>query len=585
MAFLPLWLRQYKRQHLSDDAVAGTITAILLIPQALAYALLAGLPPEVGLYASIVPPIIYALTGSSRTLAVGPVAVAAVMVAAALANFAQGDTERALAGALWLSLLSGGFLLLFAGLKLGWLSNFVGHPVLNGFSTGAAITIIGTQLPTLLGISIGTQHTFLNAIASLLPELGKTQQITMVSGALVVILLLISRHYLANWLKTLGLSSETANLATRVTPLIIVVSAILLSMQFDGPAHLTVVGNIPVGLPIPSLAFLWVPGWQSLISSALLIALIAYVESLSIAKLLAMRQRQRIDTNQELLALGSTNIASSMVGGMPVAGGFARSMVNFEAGAKTQLASIIAAGWVALAAMTLSSGLAPLPTTVLAAIIVVAVTQLIDLRGTITTWRYDKRDGLSQIATFLGVLILGIEPGLLIGIGLALVLYLHRTSNPHIAVIGQLTGTEHFRNVLRHPVQTWPSLLIIRIDENLYFANTPQVETQLLALVADHPQAKHLLLVLSGVAAIDASGLELLESLQTSLQETGIELHLAEVKGPVMDKLQHTHFMQVLGSSHVHLSTHLAVNQLIQPTTTTASDIQDVFTLRKPGEQ
>ncbi|MDZ4299267.1 MAG: sulfate permease [Moraxellaceae bacterium] len=564
MAFLPLWLRQYQRRDLSDDALAGTITAILLVPQALAYALLAGLPPEVGLYASIIPPIIYALTGSSRTLAVGPVAVAAVMVAAALANFAQGDPALALAGALWLSFLSGVFLLLFAALRLGWLSHFVSHPVLNGFSTGAAITIIGTQLPTLLGISISSQHAFIGAINALLPELSKTQQLTLVSGATVILLLLISRHWLASWLKDLGMSASSAGLTTRVTPLLIVVLAILLSMRFDGGAHLAVVGDIPAGLPMPSLAFLWVPGWQSLVSSALLIALIAYVESLSVAKLLAMRRRQRIDANQELMALGSTNIASSIVGGMPVAGGFARSMVNFEAGAKTQLASIITASWVALAALVFSSGLAPLPKTVLAAIVVVAVTQLIDLRSILTTWRYDKRDGLSQVATVIGVLLLGIEPGLMIGIGLALVLYLHRTSNPHIAVIGQLAGTEHFRNVLRYSVQTWPSLLIVRIDENLYFANTPQVESQLLSLVADHPKAKHLVLVLSGVAAIDASGLELLESLHVSLSEAGIQLHLAEVKGPVMDRLQSTHFMHTLNPSHIYLSTHQAVSHLIQ---------------------
>ncbi|MDP1775441.1 MAG: SulP family inorganic anion transporter, partial [Moraxellaceae bacterium] len=300
MAFLPLWLRQYQRRDLSDDALAGTITAILLVPQALAYALLAGLPPEVGLYASIIPPIIYALTGSSRTLAVGPVAVAAVMVAAALANFAQGDPALALAGALWLSFLSGVFLLLFAALRLGWLSHFVSHPVLNGFSTGAAITIIGTQLPTLLGISISSQHAFIGAINALLPELSKTQQLTLISGATVILLLLISRHWLASWLKHLGMSASSAGLTTRVTPLLIVVLAILLSMHFDGAAHLAVVGGIPAGLPMPSLAFLWVPGWQSLVSSALLIALIAYVESLSVAKLLAMRRRQRIDANQEL---------------------------------------------------------------------------------------------------------------------------------------------------------------------------------------------------------------------------------------------------------------------------------------------
>lgn len=564
MAWLPDWLKNYHSSDFGNDALAGTITAILLIPQALAYAMLAGLPPEVGLYASVAPPVLYALTGSSRTLAVGPVAVAAVMVAAALSGFAQGDPARAIAGALWLALLSGGFLLLFAVLRLGWLSHFVSHPVLNGFSTGAAITIIGTQIPALTGLSLAHQESFLALVVDLLPTLGQTQGLVIACGLSTLLLLLLSRHRLTAWLTHAGLAHKQAALASRMMPLIIVVSAIALSARFDGPAHLSVVGSIPQGLPLPSADFLFVPGWQSLAGSALLIALIGYVESLSVARLLALRRRQRIDPDRELLALGSTNIGASFFGGMPVAGGFARSMVNFDAGARTQVAALITAGWVALAAIAFSGALAPLPKTVLAAIVVVAVTQLIDLRGMVATWRYDRSDGASQVATVIGVLVLGIEPGLLLGIGLALMLYLRRTSNPHIAVVGRLNGTEHYRNVLRHSVTTWPSLLLVRIDENLYFANTPQVETRLLSLIAEHPRTRHLVLILSGVAAIDASGLELLESVHASLQEAGIQLHLAEIKGPVMDRLADTSFMRTLDTRHVYLSTEQAVAALAE---------------------
>lgn len=562
MTLLPDWLLTYQRRDLGDDALAGTITAILLIPQALAYALLAGLPPEVGLYASVIPPILYALTGSSRTLAVGPVAVAAVMVAAALGGFAEGDPARALAGGLWLALLSGLFLLLFAFLRLGWLSHFVSHPVLNGFSTGAAITIIGTQVPALVGILLGNQESFLDLLQELLPRLASINGLVLGCGLLTMTLLLLARNQLPGWLQVLGLSRKQAALSARMMPLLLVVGAILLSASLQGEAQMPVVGSIPQGLPAPSLDFLFVPGWQGLVGSALLIALIGYVESLSVARLLALRRRQRIDPDRELLALGVTNIGSAAFGGMPVAGGFARSMVNFDAGARTQLAAIITAGWVALAAFAFTGALAPLPKVVLAAIVVVAVTQLIDLRGIVSTWRYDRGDGLAQLATVLGVLALGIEPGLLLGIGLALAITLRRTSNPHIAVVGRVPGTEHYRNILRHQVVTWPELLLVRVDENLYFANVPQVESRLLALVADHPQAKQLVLILSGVAAIDASGLELLESLEQSLQEAGMQLHLAEVKGPVMDKLQGTHFMRALGADHVHLSTELAVQRL-----------------------
>lgn len=562
LLWLPDWLRHYQSRDLSHDALAGTITAILLIPQALAYAMLAGLPPEIGLYASVAPPIIYALTGSSRTLAVGPVAVAAVMVAAALGGFAQGDPARAVAGALWLALLSGGFLLLFAALRLGWLSHFVSHPVLNGFSTGAAITIIGTQIPTLTGLSLGNQDSLLALMGHLLPKLSQVHILAMACGLATLLLLLMARYRLAGWLASAGMPPKHAALATRMMPLFIVISAITLSFWLDGALYLPVVGVIPQGLPLPSTDFMFVSGWQSLAGSALLIAIISYVESLSVARLLALRRRQRIDPDRELLALGSTNLGSALFGGMPVAGGFARSMVNFDAGARTQLAAIITAGWVALAAIAFSGALAPLPKTVLAAIVVVAVTQLIDLRGILATWRYDRSDGASQLVTVIGVLILGIEPGLLLGIGLALMLYLRRTSNPHIAVVGRVAGTEHYRNVLRHTVTTWPELLLVRIDESLYFANAPQVETRLLSLIAEHKETRHLVLIMSGVAAIDASGLELLESVHTSLKEAGVQLHLAEIKGPVMDHLEGTHFLKALGLAHTYLSTEQAVAAL-----------------------
>lgn len=562
---LPDWLRQYDRRDLGDDALAGTITAILLVPQALAYALLAGLPPAVGLYASVVPPLFYALTGSSRTLAVGPVAVAAVMVAAALAGFSQGDSTRALAGALWLALLSGAFLLLFAALRMGWLSHFISHPVLNGFSTGAAITIIGTQLPALTGIASGQTDSLLALLERLLPRLNELHPLVAACGGITIVLLLLARTRLAGALARAGLPAARAALLARMAPLLIVAVAITASALFAGASHLPVVGEIPRGLPAPSLDFLAVDGWQALIGSALLIAIIGYVESLSVARLLALRRRQRIDPDRELLALGGTNVAAAAFGGMPVAGGFARSMVNFDAGARTQLAAIITAAWVALAAFLFSAALAPLPKVVLAAIVVVAVTQLIDLRGLLATWRYDRNDGLAQLGTLLGVLVLGIEPGLLLGVGLALALFLRRTSNPHIAVVGRVPGTEHYRNIERHQVITWPQLLIVRVDENLYFANAPQLEIRLLGLIADRRETRHLVLVLSGVATVDASGLELLEHLHHALHEAGITLHLAEVKGPVMDHLQGTAFMAALGREHLHLSTEAAVNRLTRP--------------------
>lgn len=564
MHYMPAWLRHYQRADFRDDALAGTITAILLVPQALAYALLAGLPPEIGLYASVLPPVIYALMGSSRTLAVGPVAVAAVMVASALQSFADGDSSRALAGALWLALLSGGFLLLFGLLRLGWLSYFVSHPVLSGFSTAAAITIIGTQIPALTGMTGDRHAAFFGMAYHMLPRLNDSDAIVVSTAAMTLVLLFIGRYRLSHWLTQRGLSTRGATLTTRLLPLLLVVSALALSAAFDGAAHLPVVGNIPHGLPLPSMSFLWLDGWTSLVGSALLIAIIAYVESLSVARILAIRRRERIDPDQELLALGATNMGAALAGGMPVAGGFSRSMVNFDAGARTQLAAIITAAWVALAAFALSEVLAPLPTLVLAAIVVVAVTQLIDLQSLRRTWRYDRRDGIAQAGTLVAVLAMGIEPGLLVGMVLAIGMYLQRTSDPHIAVVGQVPGSEHYRNIQRHAVTTWPSLRLIRVDENIYFANAPAIEARLMNLVAEARTTEHLVLILSGVAHIDASGLEMLESVSDSLSDAGVTLHVAEVKGPVMDALAQTVLLQKLGADRVHLSTQTAVDCLLQ---------------------
>ncbi len=564
MRLLPGWLQHYRRADLRDDALAGTITAILLVPQALAYALLAGLPPEIGLYASVLPPLIYALMGSSRTLAVGPVAVAAVMVASALQQFADGDSSRALAGALWLALLSGGFLLLFGLLRLGWLSYFVSHPVLSGFSTAAAITIIGTQIPALTGVSGDRHAAFFGFMVDIFPRLVGTSAVVAITACATIGLLLVGRYRLSAWLSALGLSASHATLATRMMPLVIVVLALALSAHFDGAQYVAVVGDIPQGLPPLSISFLWLDGWIGLIGSALLIAIIGYVESLSVARILAIRRRERIDPDQELLALGATNIGASLCGGMPVAGGFSRSMVNFDAGARTQLAAIITAAWVALAAFALTDVLAPLPKLVLAAIVVVAVTQLIDFKSLFSTWRYDRRDGIAQLGTIIGVLAFGIEPGLLIGMALAIGLYLQSTSDPHIAVVGQVPGTEHYRNIKRHQVCTWPALLLIRIDENIYFANAPAIESHLMDLVANADELKDVVLVLSGVAKIDASGLEMLESISHGLKDAGVALHLAEVKGPVMDHLATTSLLKTLSAARVHLSTQAAVDALTQ---------------------
>lgn len=557
-------LRTLDRHGLIQDLLAGTITAILLIPQALAYALLAGLPPEVGLYASIVPPLIYALLGTGRTLAVGPVAVAAVMVAAALTPYAGGDADKYLTGAMILSALTGLILLALGLLRLGWLTAFISHPVLSGFTTGAAIFIIGTQLAALSGIAVARDADFFGVLETVTRQIGHINPITTGFGLAAMALLLFARQPLVRLLTARGVKPRTAAILGRTAPLAVVAAAILAAVFLDvhGRWDVAVVGAVPVGLPELRLDFLTQSGWLALLPSAALIALIAYVESISVAKALAFRRRERIDPDQELRALGVTNIAAACAGAMPVAGGFARSMVNFDAGARTQIAAIVTACWVALAALLFTGLLTDLPKAVLAAIIVVAVWQLVDFAGLRHTWRYDRGDGAAQGATLIGVLAFGIELGLLVGVGLALVLFLYRTSRPHIAVVGRIAGTEHFRNIHRHVVETCPRLLLVRVDENLYFANVPKVESELQNLVVDREGLRDLVLIFSGVAYIDASALEMLESFEAGLSAAGVRLHLAEVKGPVLDRLRNSELLTRLGTSRIHLSTQQAVAAL-----------------------
>jgi sulfate permease, SulP family len=554
-------LRRSSGRALAQDSIAGTITAILLIPQALAYALLAGLPPEVGLYASVLPVIVYALLGSSRVLAVGPVAVAAVMVSAALIPYAGDDPARYLTGALILSGLSGVILLAMAALKLGWLTHFISHPVLSGFTTGAALYIVATQLSGLTGIPVPRDAGTDGIVAALFGGRDRLNSETLVFGIGAMVLLFAARAPLLKLLTRLGMQREAAGSIGRTAPLLLVIASTVLSSVFDahGRWGVAVVGEIPHGLPGLSLHFLAEDGWLQLLAPAAMIAIIGYVESISVAKALAFRRQEKIDPDRELLALGSTNVVAAIAGAMPVAGGFARSMVNYEAGARTQLAAVVTALWVALAALLFTGLLAPLPKAVLAAIIVVAVWQLVDFASLRHSWRYDRGDGAAQAATTVGVLVFGVETGLMIGAGLSLLLFLYRTSRPHIAVIGQVGDSEHFRNVLRHDVRTWPELLLLRIDETLYFANAPRVESELQAHIVEAKQPKDVVLVMSGVAYIDTSGLDVLETLEMALRQNGSRLHLAEIKGPVMDRLAGTDLLAALGRGHVHLSVHEAV--------------------------
>jgi sulfate permease, SulP family len=561
--FLPVldWGRPYDRNALSGDLIAAVVVAVMLIPQAMAYAMLAGLPPQAGLYGSMVPLLLYALLGSSRTLAVGPVAVVSLLTAAAAGEVAaQGEPAYHLA-ALALALMSGAALLALGVLRLGFLANFLSHPVISGFITGAGVLIAGSQLRHVLGID-ARGSTLPELFGSIARSLGDIHLPTLLLSLGVLAFLFAARRWMAPTLRRLGVGERPADLIAKGSLLFAVVGSTLAVWIFGlAQAGVAVVGEIPRGLPglsIPSLdASMLVP----LIAPAALIAIVGYVESISIAQTLAARRRQRVDPNQELVALGAANLGASVTSAMPVTGGLSRSIVNFDAGARTPAAGAITALLVALTLLLLTPLLFYLPAATLAAIIIVAVASLLDVRAIPRAWSYSRADGAAMIATLLVTLFVGVEQGLMAGVGLSLLMHLYRTSRPHIAIVGQVPGTEHFRNVHRHEVAADPKVLSIRVDESLYFPNARVLEDRINAEVAARPEIEHVVLMCSAVNTIDASALESLEAINARLEGAGLAFHLSEIKGPVMDRLKKTHFLEEL-SGRVFLTQFDAMREL-----------------------
>lgn len=561
--YLPIlqWLKVYNRETLTSDLVAAMIVTIMLIPQSLAYALLAGLPPEVGLYASILPLIAYAIFGTSRTLAVGPVAVVSLMTAAAVGNLALAGTAEYLLAAVALAFLSGAILILMGLFRLGILANFLSHPVISGFITASGLIIAASQLKHILGVS-ASGHNLLDILMALIEQAGNVNLPTLIIGVTATAFLFWVRKQLKPLLIQLGLGTRLADIVAKAGPVLAVVATTLavwgLDLQTQG---VKVVGAVPSGLPGLGLPSFDLELWQQLFVSALLISIVGFVESVSVAQTLAAKRRQRIDPDQELIGLGASNIASAVSGGFPVTGGFSRSVVNFDAGAETPAAGAFTAVGIALATLVLTPLIFFLPNATLAATIIVAVLSLVDLGALKRTWAYSRSDFAAMLATILLTLVHGVELGIIAGVGLSILLYLYRTSKPHSAIVGRVPGTEHFRNIDRHQVETDRHILTLRVDESLYFANARYLEDLIYDQVARNPELRHLILMCPAVNLIDASALESLEAINQRLLDSGVKFHLSEVKGPVMDKLRHTHFLHDL-SGEIFLSQYEAWEKL-----------------------
>ena len=561
--FFPIldWGRRYDGEALSSDMMAAVIVTIMLIPQSLAYALLAGLPPQAGLYASILPLVAYAIFGTSRALAVGPVAVVSLMTAAAVGQIAETGTMGYMVAAGSLAFLSGVFLLVMGVFRLGFLANFLSHPVISGFITASGVIIATSQLKHVLGVE-AHGHNLLDLVISLGAHIGDIHWITFTIGAGAAAFLFWVRSGLKPLLKRIGLPARAADILTKAGPVFAVAVSIVAVIGLDlGEKGVKLVGAVPQGLPPFTVPDLSVDLVASLGAAAMLISIIGFVESVSVAQTLAAKKRQRIDPDQELVGLGAANIAASVSGGYPVTGGFARSVVNFDAGASTPAAGAFTAGGIAIATVFLTPLLFNLPVAVLAATIIVAVLSLVDFPALGRAWRYSKTDFSAMAVTIALTLALGVETGVTAGVILSLALFLYRTSRPHTAVVGQVAGTEHFRNVDRHAVITSPTVITLRVDESLYFANARYLEDRVYALVADNPGVKHFVLMCPAVNDIDISALESLEAINQRLTDSGVTLHLSEVKGPVMDALKRCHFLEEL-SGEVFLSQHAAMAAL-----------------------
>ena len=561
--YLPIltWGKTYNKSALTNDMVAALIVTIMLIPQSLAYALLAGLPPEAGLYASIAPILFYAIFGTSRALAVGPVAVVSLMTAAALGKIVDQGTAGYAVAALSLAFLSGSILLAMGVFRLGFVANFLSHPVIAGFITASGVLIATSQLKHILGIK-GEGENLINMVQGLITHISEVNFITLTIGVIATAFLFWVRKGLKPFLRKMGVAGTLADVLTKAGPVAGVVVTTLAVWLFGlADKGVAIVGAVPQSLPPLTMPAFSPELLKQLILPAFLISIIGFVESISVAQTLAAKKRQRIDPDQELIGLGTANLGAAFTGGFPVTGGFSRSVVNFDAGAETPAAGAYTAVGLAIAAVALTPLIYFLPKATLAATIIVAVLSLVDFSILKRSWAYSKADFAAVLATIVLTLAMGVEIGVSAGVGLSILLHLFKSSKPHIAEVGLVPGTEHFRNILRHKVETTPSVVNLRVDESLYFANARFLEDKIYDRVARDKGVRHVVLQCCAINEIDLSALESLETINSRLSEMDVKLHLSEVKGPVMDVLKRAHFLSEL-TGKVYLSQFEAANAL-----------------------
>ncbi len=539
------WVPQYTGAALRGDLVAGLTVGVMLIPQGMAYALIAGLPPIYGLYAALVPLVVYALLGTSRHLAVGPVAMVSLLVAAGVAPLAGGDAERYIALALVLALMVGAVQFLMGVARLGFLVNFLSHPVLTGFTAAAALIIGLSQLKHLLGVALPRSHYVHEILWSAAHQLGAVNPPTLFIGLGGIALLLL----LKRWNKALPGALVVVALGT--------VTVWAFALHEHG---VEIVRDVPGGLPAPYLPGFAAGDLAALLPIALTIALVGFMESIAVAKAYASKHRYDVDANQELIGLGLANLVGALFRSYPVTGGFSRTAVNAEAGARTPAASLISAGVIALTLLFLTPLFFYMPQAVLAAIVMVAVAGLIDLKEARFLWRVRRADFFLMLLTFGATLGLGIEQGILVGVVASLILVIQQGSRPHAAVMGRLPGTTTYRNVERYPdALTGSGVVVLRVDASLFFANVAFLKEKIREIEQRDPAFHTLVLDAYPVNRIDASAAHALREIVEQLRSRGGDVYFASVKGPVRDLLMRAGLVDCVGRDHFFLEVHEAV--------------------------
>ncbi|MGE6245271.1 SulP family inorganic anion transporter [Psychrobacter proteolyticus] len=558
---IPVWLRQYQLSALPTDLVAGIVVGVLVIPQSLGYAVLAGLPPVYGLYAAIVPVLVYAWLGSSNVQAVGPVAITAIMTASGLLPYAEQGTEQYALMASLLALMVGALLWIAGRLKLGWIMQFISRGVSAGFVSGAAVLIFVSQLKYLTDIPV-TGNSLIGYLSTMQRYASQLHPLTLAIGV-TAFALLVANRYASEWIWQTWLSSSYAKWAERLFPLILLGFAIVLSMALHWSTHgVATIGRIPQGLPsftLPHISDLQEA--LKLLPTAGLMALIVFVSSSSVASTYARLRGESFDANRELTGLGLANLSGGLFQSFAVAGGFSRTAINADSGAKTPLASLVTVLVMIAALIAFSNALAPLPYALLGATIMASIIGLIDIATLKSAWQRDRLDGASFLAAFAGVLIFGLNTGLVIGLMVSFASLIWQSSKPHVAVVGQLGGTGHFRNINRHDVVTFSNLLMLRIDESLFFGNSESVHRRILNAMQQYPDANEIILIMAAVNHIDLTAQEMLCTLNHELALQNKRLHFSFIKGPVMDIIGHTPLISEL-SGQVYLSTLDAVDAL-----------------------